>query len=100
MIPQQRMDWKNTKLDSYSGLSFAGVDATCSPAKLWGTKVGCRLLGLDAGSWVILPASEADVMISRIRLALGRTTGQCQALLVLTEPQGLSTNTLAWSVSL
>lgn len=39
------MDWKNTKLDSYSGLTYSRVGATCSPAELWRAGVGkCQAL--------------------------------------------------------
>lgn len=58
-----RRDWKNTKSDSYSGLTYSTMDAIGPPAMFWRTRVGSLLL-------VFLTVSETDVTISLLDLHL------------------------------
>lgn len=46
-----RRDWKNTKSDSYSGLTYSTMDAIGPPAMFWRTRVGSLLFGLPDSEW-------------------------------------------------
>lgn len=67
------MCWKNTKLGSYSGLSYSCIEAICSPANVWRVRTGSRSL-------LRFTVREIEGRKSPVKLALGSTTGKSEAL--------------------